>query len=193
MSDDQSEAVPHASGGPHLSRRTLIRTAAHTAWVVPVISAVSAAPAFAASQDVLTVTAAPLTWGTETVSGTPTVYLDVRVTVTNGPGGTLPSAVQVQITSIADGPATVSRVLRRTGTGVTEGTWNPNGDSTSPYSFTRSTNLANNATTFVTLRIRWRSTRAPATGATVTVSGTVTGSAGFNPQVQAFSFASTRP
>jgi hypothetical protein len=47
-------AAPDAQGVADrtISRRTVIRTAVHAAWAVPVISAVSAAPAFAGSLDV---------------------------------------------------------------------------------------------------------------------------------------------
>ena len=49
MSDHYHSGEDHAVGGRRLSRRTVLRTAAHAAWAVPAIQAVAATPAFAAS------------------------------------------------------------------------------------------------------------------------------------------------
>ena len=46
-----------ATGGRGLSRRAVVRTAANAAWMVPAVSLVTAAPAFAAVSSMLTVTA----------------------------------------------------------------------------------------------------------------------------------------
>ena len=59
MNDEQPSTEDHAVGGRQLSRRTVLRTAAHAAWAVPAIQIVAAAPSFAASGDALALTPAP--------------------------------------------------------------------------------------------------------------------------------------
>ena len=46
-------------GGRQLSRRAVLRTAAHAAWAVPAIQIVAAAPSFAASGDALALAPTP--------------------------------------------------------------------------------------------------------------------------------------
>ena len=52
MNDQTPTPDSEAIAKGDLTRRTVLRTAAHAAWAVPVITAVSAAPAFAASPDI---------------------------------------------------------------------------------------------------------------------------------------------
>jgi hypothetical protein len=59
VNDEQPSTEDHAVGGRQLSRRTVLRTAAHAAWAVPAIQIVAAAPTFAASGDVLALTPTP--------------------------------------------------------------------------------------------------------------------------------------
>lgn len=74
----------------NVTRRTVLRTAAHAAWVVPAIQVVSAAPAFAASGSASISVTAGITWnGTATSS---TFGLRVTITVADAP------ATGVQVT-----------------------------------------------------------------------------------------------
>ena len=60
---EESDAPEHVAGADRvISRRTVIRTAAHAAWAVPVISAVSAAPVFAANSNELLFQSASGVW-----------------------------------------------------------------------------------------------------------------------------------
>ena len=65
-----------------LSRRAVIRTAAHAARMVPVIQAVSATPAFAASGTTISESATVVSWSSIALSAT----FDLQVTVSNTGG-----------------------------------------------------------------------------------------------------------
>lgn len=65
-----------------VSRRTVVRTAAHSAWLVPAVTMVTSAPALAASapgKPSLTVTNGSGTWGTVSHSGNTYTYTNWAV------------------------------------------------------------------------------------------------------------------
>jgi hypothetical protein len=93
--EKREEPEARGRGEGAISRRTVIRTAAHAAWVVPVISAVSAAPAFATSQDRLVVSIDNPRWASAS--------LTVRFTVQNTEPGNL-DAGDVSIYVTIPGP-----------------------------------------------------------------------------------------
>lgn len=79
MADSQQPQTPGRLVGARVSRRGVVRTAAHAAWVVPLVQVASMAPALAASGKSLTVTAAIASWSG---SGTAQTFT-LSVTVTN--------------------------------------------------------------------------------------------------------------
>ncbi len=105
MNEQKGLSPDQRTGQRHLSRRTVLRTAAHAAWVVPAIQVVGLAPAFAAASDVLLLTPASSgQWTNNRKSMTasvpvknnsttdPTVALQLTVTFPNlyvGSSGTL--------------------------------------------------------------------------------------------------------
>ena len=83
MQDGPTSGEAAGLEGRLLSRRTVIRTAAHAAWMVPVIHAASAAPAFAAaSGTTISVSANVTGWSSTALSAT----FQLKVTVSNTGG-----------------------------------------------------------------------------------------------------------
>ena len=76
-----------------VSRRTLLKTGAHAAWVIPAVQVVAAAPAFATvtsgSHATLTTTIADAYWGDANTHAGEGNYIIVDLTVTNT--GTAPT------------------------------------------------------------------------------------------------------
>lgn len=117
---EQSAGGAESPSDQPLSRRTVLRTAAHAAWAVPAIQLVSAAPAFAASGDTLAFAGTP-SWAskkilnvsfvvTNTSPGTQADGLTVTLTMTPAPtaGITLPIAGAWTIASAAGGVVTLT-------------------------------------------------------------------------------------
>ena len=94
---DQSPDNQQSTG---LSRRTVVRTAAHSAWVAPVIVAASAAPAFAASGPAAVTTSVT---GSRT-DGT----LTITVTLTNANTG--PAGATTLVVTATPAPVTGSTI-----------------------------------------------------------------------------------
>lgn len=80
--DDESRvAAEDGAGSSRVNRRTVLRAAMHTAWVVPTVQFVSAAPAFAAASDGISFTKLSGKWK---LSNSPSLdYVTVKLTVNN--------------------------------------------------------------------------------------------------------------
>ena len=100
MNDQTPRSDSEAIVKGDLTRRTVLRTAAHAAWAVPVITAVSAAPAFAASAGAmnlyvasasatLSLTKSPATGPTSGYLATFTVSLENKSALTPATGLTV--------------------------------------------------------------------------------------------------------
>jgi hypothetical protein len=175
MNEDTTGGPAQRAASAPISRRTVMRTAAHAAWAVPVISAVTAAPAFAANSDVLTVSAS----ATGDQQGRQ--HMDVTVTVGNPPGGSLAATVLVQFTSFSANVEMGSAdVLVRNPVSAWPATAGP-----APTFSVLSNAIANGGSASITMRLSFASGGKPGKGESVTIGGTAS-AAGF-PVVQSFS------
>lgn len=174
-----------SAGTRDLSRRTVLRTAAHAAWAVPVISAISAAPAFAATSDVFTVVTA-LTVAPNRLSGV------LTVSVTNPAGGTLPAngvAVVVSAITRTTNRPSVTRNVRAVSGSVQDpsSSWTPTSFTGGiPYTVTNAS-IPDGTTSSFALTITFAA--AIPLGRTVTISGTVSTASAFTPPSKGFSAA----
>jgi hypothetical protein len=154
-----------------VSRRTVIRTAAHAAWVVPAIQVVSAAPAFAVSPK-LTISVGNPVWGGDRLTVTFTVVAE------NG------AASNIQIFASAPGPnRTLNQRFSIPAGSNPGGLWAlPQGSvngTTNSFLLSRATSLSSSST--FNLVCRWQNDGDVASGTqlTITVSNVTATPAGF--------------
>jgi hypothetical protein len=96
----QPEA-PESEERSGLSRRTVIKGAAHAAWMVPAITVVTQAPAIAASGNNPVITATSNTWNGKKLTAT--------MTIENKGTGATDAGMQVQVTVAAPPSGTYSK------------------------------------------------------------------------------------
>lgn len=123
---------------PGLSRRTVVRTAANAAWMVPAISLVTEAPALAASGDTIAFGATSGSWSGLLGVVLPTLSLSIPINL-----GTKHSSSAVGLTVTITFPT-----LRRNITPNAPSGWtvSPTGSGAGPFTFTKSANVAAPAT-----------------------------------------------
>lgn len=176
MHNETNTNEREVAGGRELSRRTVIKTAAHAVWAVPVISAVSAAPAYAAASDTFSISVSA-------ASGSTLVFpwADITIVVDNSASGTLDMlTVLATFTTLSLAPSN----WRISAQSPVPNNWTPLGPVNAPPVSVLGAVVTNGTTSSVTVRLAFLPT---AFGLTLTYAGTVQTPSAFVPNSLAFS------